>query len=221
MCLHQRIHAGVYSGEVTTGETSSAAPAPRARRLPRQARRQQILGAATGAFAAAGFEATGLDDVASSAGISRAILYRHFDSKAELYRAVLDQARGRLQEAVGEPPYAERIIDDLVTAAAADPEGFRLLFHHAAREPAFRTEVDRFTAEMTTVAYHHLAATVPDPAWARWAANLAPTVTTAAVLAWLDADQPDPKNAPARIRQAVQGITQAATGISAHPDRAR
>ena len=124
MCLHQRIHAGVYSGEVTTGETSSAAPAPRARRLPRQARRQQILGAATGAFAAAGFEATGLDDVASSAGISRAILYRHFDSKAELYRAVLDQARGRLQEAVGEPPYAERIIDDLVTAAAADPEGF-------------------------------------------------------------------------------------------------
>lgn len=198
--------------------TASAAPG---RRLPREARRQQIVGAATGVFAASGFEATSLDEVASAAGVSRAILYRHFASKVELYRAVLEQARARLQKAVGDAPYTGRIIDDLVTAAAADPEGFRLLFDHAAREPAFRAEVDRFTAEMTTTAYHHLAATVTDPAWARWAANLAPSVATTAVLAWLDADQPDPESAALRIREAVQGVTRAAAGTGAHAYPAR
>jgi AcrR family transcriptional regulator len=60
--------------------TLRAAPAP-GRRLRRAERREQILAAATEAFAAAGFAATSLDDVAAQAGVSRAILYRHFDSK--------------------------------------------------------------------------------------------------------------------------------------------
>jgi hypothetical protein len=75
-------------------------------------------------------------------------------------------ARARLQAAVGNPPYTGRIIDDLLTAAAADPDRFRLLFHHAAREPAFRAEVDLFTADMTATAHDHLAHSIPDPAWA-------------------------------------------------------
>ncbi|MGY1840640.1 MULTISPECIES: TetR/AcrR family transcriptional regulator [unclassified Modestobacter] len=183
---------------------------PPGRRLPRAERREQILAAATSAFSAAGFEDTGLDDVAAAAGISRAILYRHFESKADLYRAVLERARARLQAAVGDPPYTERIIDDLLTAAAGDPDGFRLLFHHAAREPAFRAEVDVFTAEMTATAHDHLAPFIPDPAWARWAARLAPAVTVAAVLTWLEAGQPEPAGAAARLRQAVQGISLAA-----------
>lgn len=180
------------------------------RRLPRAERRKQILAAATGAFVRAGFDDTGLDEVAEAAGVSRAILYRHFASKAELYRAVLGRARARLHAAVGDPPYTERIIDDLLTAAAADADGFRLLFHHAAREPAFRAEVDTFTAEMTTTAHDHLARSIPDPAWARWAARLTPTVTIAAVLAWLDAGQPEPATAAVRLRQGIQGISLAA-----------
>jgi AcrR family transcriptional regulator len=50
------------------------------RRLRRAERREQILAAATRAFARAGFAATSLDDIAAAAGISRAILYRHFDA---------------------------------------------------------------------------------------------------------------------------------------------
>lgn len=197
---------------------SGRAGTQQGRKLPRVERRKQILAAATSAFSAAGFEDTGLDDVAAAAGVSRAILYRHFESKADLYRAVLERARTRLQSAVGDPPYTQRIIDDLLAAASADPDGFRLLFHHAGREPDFRAEVDAFTAEMTRTAHEHLARFIADPSWARWAAHLTPTVTIAAVLAWLDAGRPDPATAATRLRQAVHGIsTAASTGPARSP----
>jgi AcrR family transcriptional regulator len=188
---------------------SSDVDAP-GRRLPRLERREQILATATEAFARAGFAATGLDEVAAAAGISRAILYRHFESKTDLYRAVLDRARQHLSDAVGPPAYSEQIIDDLVAAAAGDPAGFRLLFHHAGREPQFRADTDLFGAEMVAMAYDHLTDVIQDPDWARWAAHLAPTATIAAITAWLDAGQPEPATAAARIRHVLRGISDAA-----------
>ena len=73
-------------------------------RLPRAQRREQILTAATEAFARSGFAATSLEDIAAEAGITRVILYRHFDSKAELYQAVLDRMCARLDAHVGIHP---------------------------------------------------------------------------------------------------------------------
>jgi len=180
------------------------------RRLPRGQRRAQILAAATRTFAKAGFAATNLDDIAAEAGISRAILYRHFDSKTDLYQAVLDSACGRLIIATGADEFTEESIGGLLAAAAADPAGFRLLFHHAAREPEFRQAMDQFQADMTTVAHKHLAATIPSPAWAAWAAQLVPTVAIAAVTAWLDTGRPDPDAAADRIREAIYGVIAAA-----------
>lgn len=180
------------------------------RRLPRTQRREQIIAAATRAFARSGFAATNLDDIAAEAGISRAILYRHFDSKTDLYRAVLDNACQRLIAATGTDQYTEESIGALLRSAAEDPAGFRLLFHHAAREPEFRQVMNQFHTDMTTVAHKHLAATIPDPAWAAWAAQLVPTVAIAAVTAWLDAGQPDPDQAADRIRDAINGVITAA-----------
>jgi AcrR family transcriptional regulator len=181
-----------------------------ARRLPRIERREQIIAAATRAFAKAGFAATNLDDIAAEAGVSRAILYRHFDSKTDLYQAVLDTACGRLITATGGDQFTETSIAGLLQAAAADPAGFRLLFHHAAREPEFRQAMDQFHTDMTTVAHKYLAAQIPDPVWAAWAAQLVPTVAIAAVTAWLDAGQPDPDRAADRIREAIYGVITAA-----------
>jgi AcrR family transcriptional regulator len=189
------------------------APAP-VRRLRRAERRKQILTAATQAFARAGFAATSLDDIASAAGISRAILYRHFDSKTDLYRAVLDRACARLAGAVGTGNFTAASVDALVGAAAADPDGFRLLFRHAAREPEFRAEMDRFHDAMVTIARRELAAMIPDPSWAAWAARLAPTVAVEAVMAWLDAGQPDRGQAAERIGQALDGIIRAAQPLT-------
>ena len=69
--------------------------------------------------------------VAAEAGITRMLLYRHFDPKTDLYRVVLDRACQRLTAAVGEDVFDEGSMPMLVRVAAADPDGFRLLFRHA------------------------------------------------------------------------------------------
>jgi len=179
-------------------------------RMRRPQRREQILRAGARAFGRAGFAATSLDDVAREAGVTRAILYRHFESKADLYRAVLDQAQRRLAEATGAPAFTKDSIDGLLDAAAEDPDGFRLLFQHAAREPEFRAQMDELRAASIGVALEQLAGQIPDPPWTRWAAQLAAFTTIEAVIAWLDAGQPDRGRAARRIRQVVAAIIRSA-----------
>jgi AcrR family transcriptional regulator len=188
-------------------QAGAAAPM---RRLRRAERREQLLAAATHAFARTGYAATSLDDIAEQAGISRVLLYRHFDSKTDLYRAVLDRAIARLTAAVGTRDYTYASIDTLLRAAAEDPDGFRLLFHHAAREPEFRQQMDRFQRGMVATARRELAKIIPDRVWVGWAAQLATVVAIEAVMAWLDAGQPDPDHAADRIRQALAGVINAA-----------
>ena len=186
------------------------------RRLRRAQRREQILAAATKAFARTGFAATSLDDIAAQAGVTRVILYRHFDSKTDLYQAVLDRMCTRLEAHVEEPVggFTDASIDGLLEAAAESPAGFRLLFHHAVREPEFSGRIEKFRADITAAAYLQISAFVPDEALARWAAQLAPAVAIEAVTAWLDAGQPEPALAAARVRQAIMG----AIGAVAAPD---
>jgi AcrR family transcriptional regulator len=178
------------------------------RRLPRAERREQILAAATEAFARSGFAATSLDDIATQAGITRVILYRHFDSKTDLYQAVLDRMCARLDANVEEPVggFTDASIDGLLQAAVESPAGFRLLFQHALREPEFKERIEKFRADITAAAYLQISQVVPDEPLARWAAQLAPAVAIEAIIAWLDAAQPDPDLAGGRVRQAVMGV---------------
>jgi AcrR family transcriptional regulator len=179
-------------------------------RMARVERREQILEAATRAFARAGYAGTGLDDVAAEAGITRVLLYRHFDSKNDMYRAVLDRARDRLGSVVGRDGYDAGTIPALLRAAADNPDGFRLLFRHAAREPEFRDVVDSLRASSRDIAYSYLGG-IPEGAWREWAARLLPVVTLEAVIVWLDAGQPDPAGAAARISAVVRGVIVAAS----------
>lgn len=182
------------------------------RRLPRPQRREQILAAATTAFARSGFTATNLDDIATEARITRVILYRHFDSKTDLYQAVLDRFCAVLSDHVAEPVggFTDASVDGLLKAAIAEPDGFRLLFVHAAREPEFKAAADRFRSEITEIAHLQISKIVTDQAWARWAAQLAPTAAIEAIIAWLDAGRPDPDLAADRVRHVIAGVIGAA-----------
>ncbi|QIS15437.1 TetR/AcrR family transcriptional regulator [Nocardia arthritidis] len=180
------------------------------RRLPRAERREQILAAATRAFAQGGFAGTGLDAIAAEAGITPVILYRHFASKADLYRAVLESGRERLRATVGSGDYGETTIPALLRAAAADPDAFRLLFRHAAREPEFRDVTDALRTNSIEIAEHQLTQRIPDQRWRDWAARLLPALTTEAVIAWLDAGQPDPDRAAAHIARVVASVVESA-----------
>ena len=114
--------------------------------LPRSERQASILQAAAAAFARTGFASTSMEDVAAEAGVSRLIVYRHFSSKEELYRAVLEQVRNRIRERMNpileEPQAGEYPFRPLIEVAREYPDAFRLLFLHAAREPQFAEYAD-------------------------------------------------------------------------------
>jgi AcrR family transcriptional regulator len=64
-------------------------------------RRAAILDAARLAFAEGGYHEVSLDAVAERAGVSKALLYEHFDSKRELYLAMLEMHTQDLVERIG------------------------------------------------------------------------------------------------------------------------
>lgn len=65
-------------------------------------RRAQLLAATLPCFARRGYVGAGTRDLARAAGISEPILYRHFEDKAGLFRAVVERAGDLLTEALAE-----------------------------------------------------------------------------------------------------------------------
>ena len=58
-------------------------------RMPADARREQILQTAVTLFSQRGFKGTTTKEIARAAGVSEAIIFRHFATKHELYGAIL------------------------------------------------------------------------------------------------------------------------------------
>jgi AcrR family transcriptional regulator len=73
-------------------------------RLPVAERRAVIVEAAGRLFGERGYEATRLDEIAAAAGVTKPIVYRHFDSKRDLYLALLDRHRDDLAGFVASIP---------------------------------------------------------------------------------------------------------------------
>jgi AcrR family transcriptional regulator len=130
--------------------------AGRGTRLPRTARRAQLLGAAQEVFVQQGYHAAAMDDIADRAGVSKPVLYQHFPSKLELYLALLDQRSADLIDAVRGALASTHDNRQRVEATIAayfefvDRAGapFRLVFESdLTNEPAVRERVDRVNAQ--------------------------------------------------------------------------
>ena len=59
-------------------------------RMRAETRRNQIVEVAAELFASRGFSGTTTKEIAEGAGVSEAIIFRHFASKDQLYAAILD-----------------------------------------------------------------------------------------------------------------------------------
>ena len=166
--------------------------APR-RLLSRPERQQVILRGAARAFATAGFTATSMDDVAAASGITRLILYRHFGGKEDLYRAVLIRVSERLEEEfLAGVRAGERVIGlrALLAVAREDPDGFRLLWRHAAREPRFAAYAKDQRERAVAVARANIGQSGLDPSLSEWAAEVIVSYLVEAVLQWLEHGSP-------------------------------
>jgi AcrR family transcriptional regulator len=72
------------------------------RRMSSDRRRSQLLRSAIESFARRGFAGTKTRDIASAAGVSEAILFRHFATKEHLYRAILDAKENQKKDSSAE-----------------------------------------------------------------------------------------------------------------------
>lgn len=113
---------------------------PKKERLPRKERRHRILEAATTIFSKKGFRGATTREIARHAGVSEAMVFRHFRSKGQLYSAILDlKARAIDPEALWQERGSDGGDEELLTSLAThyidsmekDPSLFRLLLYSA------------------------------------------------------------------------------------------
>lgn len=123
------------------------------RRLAAAERRRLIEDAATQLFAERGYVATTIDDIVAAAGVTKPILYRHFESKQDLVMTLLQRHRDELAAAPldalltsADRPFAERL-DAMLEAWFGYVEAHpfvRLLLHDSSGD----TEVAALVEEL-------------------------------------------------------------------------
>jgi TetR/AcrR family transcriptional regulator, fatty acid metabolism regulator protein len=117
---------------------------------PAEDKRRQILAAAVRVFAAQGYEASRVGDVAREAGVAYGLVYHYFGSKDAVLEAVFREQWGRLLAAValaeetGEtaPEQLELVVKIVLRAWRADPDLVRLLVREITRSPHIQDELD-------------------------------------------------------------------------------
>src|SRR6478752_2366041 len=124
-------------------------------RLPAPARREQILDVAVQVFARNGFHGTSMNDVADAAGVTKPVLYQHFDYKQELYLALLNEVGRRMLLAITKATagattgreMTELGVNDYFRFVADDRGAVLLLYEtRASRDDEETTAVRRMTA---------------------------------------------------------------------------
>lgn len=123
---------------------------PRGSRLPRPARREQLLRAAQDVFVAQGYHGAAMDDIADRAGVSKPVLYQHFPGKLELYLALLDtnidalvaRMRAALDATTDNKLRVHGAVEAYFDFVDGEGEAFRLVFESDLRsEPSVRARV--------------------------------------------------------------------------------
>ena len=130
----------VTSTDFSVGSRSRQAP----RRLSAAERRAVIENAAARLFAERGYVATTVEEIVAEAGVSKPMLYRHFESKKELHMKLLERRRDELAAAPldsflqgeGEPRQRLRaMIDAWFAHVEQHPHTSRILFQDVTGDP--------------------------------------------------------------------------------------
>ncbi|MEE4021768.1 TetR/AcrR family transcriptional regulator [Gordonia sp. PKS22-38] len=141
--------------------TNPSHGAARNTRLPRSARRMQLLDAASEIFVERGYHSAGMDEIAVHAGVSKPVLYQHFPSKLDLYIAVVDSHAEKLVSDVNKALLTTTDNKQRVRAAVEaffdfidqDNSGYRLIFSSDAKDPAVIRRVEGATEACVDAVY--------------------------------------------------------------------
>lgn len=198
----------VGTDQTTAGSRSTPVPRRNAR-LPRTARRAQLMAAARDVFVSRGYHATGMEEIALRAGVSKPVLYQHFPGKLDLYLDLLhsyvDDLVGLVRDAINSTPDNKQRVHAAVAAyfdfIDADGQGYRLVFESdLLGEPSVQQRVDRGTEQcIDAVTDAVMADAGLDPQRARLLAAGLVGASQVGARYWLDSDRPVPKEEAVEI----------------------
>jgi AcrR family transcriptional regulator len=101
----------------------------------RTATRRALLDSARSLFAERGYHGTAAEEIVQRAGLTRGALYHHFEDKKDLFRVVVDEMEGAIDEEIEEAERAASSLPEAVMAgyrafidAVLDPEMRRTFF---------------------------------------------------------------------------------------------
>src|SRR3954454_20875262 len=122
-------------------------------------KRRVILAAAVRVFAAQGYEASPVGDVAKEAGVAYGLVYHYYGSKDAVLEAVFREAWGRLLAAVtvaeetGEtaPEQLALVVKIVLRAWRDDPDLVRLLVREVTRSPHTQDERDEIGQSLASL----------------------------------------------------------------------
>ena len=212
--------------DLADAERKSARPAGgigtgrRGGRLPRGERREQLLEAASEMFVDRGYHATGMDEIAERAGVSKPVLYQHFSSKLDLYLAVLQQhvdilvssVRQALRTTTDNRQRLRSAVQSFFDFIEHDSQGYRLIFENDyVTEPQVAAQVKVATEACTDAVFDLISNDSGlDPHRARMIAVGLVAISVDCARYWINADRPVSKE------DAVEGTVQFAWGGLAH-----
>ena len=132
--------------------------APPRRRLTAEERRTGILDSALAVFSEGGYHASSIDDIASEAGVSKALIYDHFASKQELYADLIARNARELSQRIGAALVGVEVesgssrlavgLDAFFAFVEERRDAWRLLFRDVA-DPETATVVNRMLEQVT------------------------------------------------------------------------
>ncbi len=123
-------------------------------RLSADARREQILDVAIDVFGRSGYFGASMNDIAEAAGVTKPVLYQHFDSKGDLYSALLAEVGARMLDSIAKATadatdgkqQTEQGFQAYFRWVAHRHDEFMLLFGGSARHDSeFSAQVQRIT----------------------------------------------------------------------------
>jgi AcrR family transcriptional regulator len=119
---------------------------PAAKREPRRDTREEIVLAALDCFGNRGIGATGLDEIAEQAGLSRPTIYYHFEGKRDLVLEVLVRRGAQLHEMISqEIAYKPATVDLIVLA---NQRAIELTLQDSVARQLASSESEHLTAEL-------------------------------------------------------------------------
>jgi len=134
-------------------------------RLGASERRSQLLDVAKTTFGTHGYSATSMNDVALAAGVTKPVLYQHFDSKHQLFLELLADVSNQLVQRIEAAIVTARSGREKVELSVAahvgfftdDPHRFHIIYGEGVRsDPTFLRELGELQTSFGALTAEHI-----------------------------------------------------------------